>query len=145
MPKVNTTVKAVRVDNDRLAELEERLGNQTFNSWMNGQIMRFLEVTPCSENEVKGVNPSKIPENFSATPYMSDIEEMLTVSGMTTETFLSDIAEMMNNGEFDLSGKNVKIIYPSHIEEFIETCHDCCLSEEEAFRKATKALRKGSI
>ena len=42
MPKLNTTVKSVRVDNEKIDELEKRLNGQTFNSWLNDVIDDYL-------------------------------------------------------------------------------------------------------
>ena len=141
MPKKNSTVKAVRIDNDKLAELEGKLGEQTINSWLNEQIEKFLSA---GRNEPKGVNPSKNSQKSSESPYLEEIEEMVRVSGMTMEEFYRDLDELMIEGTIDMSGK-LSVKLPEWAEEITETCRDCGIRVEEAMAKAAKALRKGII
>jgi len=145
MPKANSTVKAVRIDNDILAEFEQKLAGQSINSWLNEQIEGYVRGTQINKTDPKGVNPQKSEKSLSATPLNEEIEEMLSVSGLSVEKFLDDLTEMMNDGSFDLSGGRLSIVYPSYISEFEETCHDCGIPVEDAMKKAAKALRRGSI
>jgi len=144
MPRKNATVKAVWIDNDILAEFEQKLGGQSINSWLKEQIEGFVSGKTVDKNDPERVNP-KNSKKSSATPLNEDIEEMLSVSGLPVEKFLDDLTEMMNDGSFDLSGGKLSIVYPSYISEFEETCHDCGIPVEDAMKKAAKALRRGSI
>lgn len=145
MPKKNTTVKAVRIDNDILAELEAKLGGRTINSWLNEQIEDFVRDVPLEKNEDKRVNPQKNEKSRSASPELEDIEQMLSLSGLTVDDFYTQIDGLMNEGSFNLTGGKISIVYPDWLNEFSETCHDCSVPVEEAIKRATKALRKGSI
>ena len=142
MPKKNSTVKAVRIDNDILAELEAKLGERTINSWLNEQIEGYVRG---SENEPKQVNPQNFENSRSASPELRDIEQMVSLSGLTMDDFYTQIDGLMNEGSFNLAGGKISINYPDWFNDFVETCHDCSVPVEEAIKRATKALRKGSI
>lgn len=142
MPKKNSTVKAVRIDNDILAELEAKLGERTINSWLNEQIEGYVRG---SENEPKWVNPQNFEKSRSASPELRDIEQMVSLSGLTMDDFYTQIDGLMNEGSFNLTGGKISINYPNWFNDFVETCHDCSVPVEEAIKRATKALRKGSI
>ena len=43
MPTRDSTVKAVRIPNEILVEFEKKLNGQTINSWLNEQIVEFVE------------------------------------------------------------------------------------------------------
>ena len=55
MPTRDSTVKAVRIPNEILAEFEKKLNGQTINSWLNEQIVEFVEgKRSCSDKSVSG-------------------------------------------------------------------------------------------
>lgn len=142
MPKKNATVKAVWIDNDILGKFEEKLGGQSINSWLKEQIKAFVEGENSTKNEKKGVNP-KNSKNFSANAYdLGEIEEMVTLSGLTMEKFISDLTELMLNGGFDMSGGKLRVVNPSWTEKFEEACHDLCIPVEKAAESAIKGLKK---
>ena len=64
MPKLNSTVKSVRLDNDILAELEKRLGGKTYNAWLNEKIAEELG-KPNKNIETVRVNPVNAVINTS--------------------------------------------------------------------------------
>lgn len=88
MPKLNTTVKAVRVDNDKLAELEKRLGGQTINSWMNEQIAEYLG--------------GKKSQKIEASPEMEEIESIGKFFDMSREEMLKAVCEGLMNGNLTI-------------------------------------------
>jgi len=145
MPKANSTVKAVRIDNDILAEFEQKLAGQTINSWLNEQIEEYVGGVPSEKNEDKRVNPQKTKKSRSATPELKDIESMIELYGISLEDFYSQIDGLMNEGTIDVSSGKVTVVLPDWAAEFAEACHDCSIPVEEAGKKAAKALRKGSI
>lgn len=91
MPKLNTTVKAVRIDNDKLAELEKRLGGQTINSWMNERIAEYL-----------GAEPSKILKKTEASPEMEEIESIGKFFDMSGEEMLKAVCDGLMNGNLTI-------------------------------------------
>lgn len=138
MPKLNTTVKSVRIDNDKLAELEERLGSQSINSWLNEQILTYLdEKTSENKNMEKEVNPD-IPA------WRGDLNSMLGLGGMSFDEFMEIIYGWVCDGTIDLTD-GVGLKEPGWVTDFRETCHDLCIPVDKAVESACKALRKGEI
>ena len=126
MPKLNTTVKAVRVDNDKLAELERRLGGQSINSWMNEQISGYLG------------------EPVPKTGRNEDLEAMLCLCGISLDEFMDVVYGWVCDGTIDLTD-GVRVMEASWVTDLRETCHDLCIPVEKAVESACKALRKGLI
>lgn len=140
MPSNDSITRTIRF-NKRDAEAVESL-MKAEGITFNAAVHRLISAEKKAEERVH----PKISEKSSASPKLNEeIGEMLDISGLPVEKFLSDLTEMMNNGCFDLSGGKLSIIYPSYISDFEEACHDCCVSVEEAMKKAAKALRRGSI
>lgn len=131
MPKLNTTVKSVRIENEKLGELEKRLAGRSINSWLNEQITEFL-----------GGKPVKIGCELSPET-MGSINEMLGFSGMTFDDLLKDINEKLESGELMLDEGCTRVQMPAWAEEFEEACHDLCIPVEKAAESAIKALKKG--
>ena len=131
MPKLNTTVKSVRIENEKLVELEKRLAGRSINSWLNEQITEFL-----------GGKPAKIGCELSSET-MGSIREMLGFSGMTFDDLLKDINEKLESGELMLDEGCTRVQMPAWAEAFEEACHDLCIPVEKAAENAIKALKKG--
>ncbi len=129
MPKLNSTVKAVRVDNDKLAELERRLGDRSINSWMNEQISVYLGSADEGEN---------------ISEWKADLDAMLELSGIGFDEFMDVIYGWVCDGTIDLTD-GVKVSEASWVTDLRETCHDLCIPVEKAVESACKALRKGLI
>jgi len=106
MPKLNTTVKSVRIDNDKLAELEGRLGGKTINAWLNEQIECYLS----GGKGDKGVNPQKKSEKSGLTPNkdLEEIDSMAKFFGMDGGELLKIICAGLEEGELTI--KNGKLV-----------------------------------
>lgn len=128
MPKLNTTVKSVRIDNDKLEELERRLGSQSINSWLNDQIEAFLSGKP-EKTEGKTV------------AYV-EIEEMVTFCGLTMDRFWEDIADKLTSGVLMFEDGGTRVELPKWAEDFRDACHDMCIPVEKAVENAIKAMKK---
>lgn len=140
MPKLNTTVKSVRVENEKLAELEQKLAGRSINSWLNEAITEFLEGKP-------RVNP-----DFSELPYgidKKDLDDMSTMAGfvggnMRIMIHLLDIG--LNEGVFEVrDGKLIAHDLTLRTDDFKEVCHDMGLDCQKVLDEATKKLRKGIL
>lgn len=132
MPKLNTTVKAVRIDNDKLAELTKRLGSQTINSWLNNQIDCYLE----NKSEQKGVNPDVPPDVWENIVSMAEFCE----GGLTG--LLMAVNRMLEEGILDT---DLRVRKEKWAENFEKTCHELGLPVEKAAESAIKALKKGGL
>ena len=132
MPKLNTTVKAVRIDNDKLAELTKRLGSQTINSWLNNQIDCYLE----NKSEQKVVNPDIAPDVWENIVSMADFCE----GGLNG--LLLAVNKMLEDGILDT---DLRVHKEKWAENFEETCHELGLPVEKAAESAIKALKKGGL
>lgn len=137
MPKLNTTVKSVRIENEKLAELERRLAGRSINSWLNEAITEFLEGKP-------RVNP-ELPYNID----IKDLDDMSTMSGfvggnMRIMIHLLDIG--LNEGVFEVrDGKLIAHDLTLRTEDFKGVCHDMGLDCQKVLDEATKKLRKGIL
>lgn len=133
MPKLNSTVKSVRVDNEKLAELERRLGDKSINAWLNEQIEGFLNGSVTRE-----VNPVK-------SPVMEDIETMVGLSGMVLDDFWKEICGLMEDGNIEISSVGVQLVSEAWVEDFKEACHDRGLPVEKVAESAIKAVKRGVL
>lgn len=133
MPKLNTTVKSVRIDNEKLADLEKKLGGRSINSWLNEQIVEYLGGKPQTETVC---TPSHA---------MSEIDSMAKCMHIETDDLLNGIYEGLNDGK--LSYEKGKVVgYPDFdIEPFKEACHDAGIDPQSAMDKVIGAIRKGKI
>jgi len=130
MPKLNTTVKAVRIDNDKLAEIESRLGGQTFNAWFNEIIDKFLggSVKKSIVNEGKPVIPNELEE----------IEGMVAFSGLTMKQFWDDIAYKLNEGVLMFTSTGTEVACEPWVEEMKDVCKDKGIPVEKAVQMVMK-------
>ncbi len=134
MPKLNSTVKAVRIDNDKLAELEQRLNGKTINSWLNEQITEFIEGKPV-----------KISEKSEASPNndLKEVESMANFFGLTLDKMLSKICEGLTDGTLTIENGKVVGVPEIDLENLKEACHDRGIGMQEAIDKTVKNLRSG--
>lgn len=130
MPKVNSTVKSVRIDNATLSELERRLGGQSINSWLNEQIESYLS----------GGKPH-IEKNTA----LMDIEQMASLSGMRLDEVIEEIDRLMNEGVLQLHRERITVEKPAWVERFEEACHEKCLDVEKVVENAIKAIQRGTL
>jgi len=121
MPKLNTTVKAVRIDNDKLAEIESRLAGQTFNAWFNEIIDNFLGGKKPMPSEGKPHIPKELEE----------IEGMVAFSGLTMKQFWDDIAVKLNDGVLMFTSIGTEVAGEPWTEDFKDICHDRGISIEQ--------------
>lgn len=136
MPKLNTTVKAVRVDNDVLERFEKKLKGQSVNSWLNEQILMFVDGDSAAFSQN---NESKTGKPLSDS---AELEEMALCFGMTGEEMLHSLVESLNEGLVTVD-KGKVVGYLPWADEFEEVCHDLCIDVEKAASGAIKALRNG--
>lgn len=134
MPKLNTTVKAVRIDNDKLAELEQRLAGRSINSWLNEKITEFIEGKPV-----------KISEKSEASPNndLKEVESMANFFGLTLDKMLSKICEGLTDGTLTIENGKVVGVPEIDLENLKEACHDRGIGMQEAIDKTVKNLRSG--
>ena len=129
MPKLNTTVKAVRIDNDKLAELEKRLAGRSINSWMNEQISLYLE------------NKSPMAKEGRPTFDTAELDGMASCLGISGNELLHQVVEGLSEGTLTVSEGKVRG-YTPWVEEFEDVCHDLCIPVEKAVERAIKDLRR---
>lgn len=136
MPKLNSTVKAVRIDNEKLAELEERLGGQTINSWLNEKISEYLGGKPIKSSEKSEASPNRD---------MEEIESMARYFGITAENLLKMVCDGLGEGE--LSVENGKIVGKPAIdlENYLDACHEVGADPQKVLDKATQGVRRGTL
>ena len=140
MPKANTTVKAVRVDNDKLEALEKMLNGRTINSWLNEKIEEAVSF-PVSENKkrIPEVNPFDLPEDA-----LRDIESMSSLSGTTLRGAIEEFDRLLNDGTL-IIGKTITVGLPRWVDRFISACEDKCLDVERVGENAVKSIERGTL
>ena len=141
MPKLNTTVKSVRIDNDKLAELEGRLGGKTINAWLNEQIECYLS----GEKGGKGVNPQKNSEKTGLTPNkdLEEIESMAKFFGMDGGELLKGVCAGLMDGNLTVENGKVVGVPEVNLDNFKEACHEKGIDLQKALDKATQSIRRG--
>lgn len=135
MPKLNTTVKAVRIDNDKLSDLITRLDGQTINAWLNNQIDSYLN----HKTESKGVNP--IDDNVPPDVWENIVSMAEFCDGGLTGLLMA-VNKMLEDGVLDT---DLRVHKEKWVENFEETCHEFGLPVEKAAESAMKALKKGGL
>ena len=147
MPKLNTTVKSVRIDNDKLAELEDRLGGKTINAWLNEQIECYL----FGEKGDKGVNPQKKSEKTELSLNKWGIDEKILEDMATMIPFMGEsVAEMirlmdaaLNEGMITYENGRYIGTPEIYLDDLKEACHERGIGMQEAIDKTVKNLRSG--
>ena len=136
MPKLNTTVKAVRIDNDKLAELEQKLAGRSINSWLNEKITEFIEGKPLKTEKILEASPNRD---------MEEIESMARYFGITAENLLKMVCDGLGEGE--LSVENGKIVGKPMIdlENYLDACHEVGADPQKVLDKATQGVRRGTL
>lgn len=132
MPKLNTTVKSVRIDNNVLEELEKKLNGRTFNSWLNEKINESIEGKP-KVNECK-------PDVFS-TEAGKDLMEMLCYYKVPAEKFIVDIREVMQNGTLTYENGELRIYDDYNIPIYLQKCAERKLNPKVLIDRCIESLR----
>lgn len=136
MPKLNTTVKSVRLDNDILAELEKRLNGKTYNAWLNEKIAEELGR---SSQKIEPVQVNPI-ENHSEA--YSDLVSMLDCYGLTMEQFILEADRCMNEGLLTFEGDAMLCALPEWAVRLEEACEELGYDVDKIVDSAVKSLKQ---
>ena len=144
MPKLNTTVKSVRIDNYKLAELEKKLGGKTINAWLNERIDEFLGLSTKNPGVISG-KPQKIDEKsvLSHEKELKEIESMAKFFGLTTEDVLKGIFEGLNDGYLTVEGGKIVGVPEVDLTELEEAARERNMTIEVVIDRTIKNLRSG--
>lgn len=132
MPKLNTTVKSVRLDNEVLEKLEGQLNGRTFNAWLNEKIIE----------EVEG-KPLKNENNFLPLAKMEEMESMAMFFGVSIENLLSQVCEGLEEGSLTMSNGRVIGISEVDFTEFKKACNG--KDPQKVLDEITRKIRSGLI
>ena len=164
MPKANTTVKAVRVDNDKLEALEKLLCGRTINSWLNEKIEEAVGL-PSDVNKKTALHtglPDDYKEKYEKlldevvelrnrseaeipTDALKDIEAMAGLFGMSMEQAIKDFDDLMNDGSISVSGGHLVCTLPDWVMKVEEICHDRCIPLVSMGKKIADMMERGQI
>lgn len=150
MPKLNTTVKAVRIDNDKLEELEKKLKGQTINSWLNGQIENFIKgekgVNPKGKKVNPEVNPTKYTKYaaFDVVP-LDIIENIIDASNYCDDGLLGLMTALNNMIEDGILDTDLSIHRDEWIEKMEKFSKESGLPVEKVADKAIAVLKRGGV
>ena len=174
MPKANTTVKSVRIDNDKLEALEKMLDGKTINAWLNERIEEAVGLP--SKSFRSTADFSGIPDGYKekyedlmgrydklSEAYgellgkgevnpkydlpdeaMKDIEAMTTFCGMSLYDAMIEIDRLLNEGTLIISDE-IKVVMPSWVTKIEEVCHDRCVSVDAFGKKVLDMIERGQI
>ena len=131
MPKLNTTVKSVRIDNDKLEELEKRLGGRSINSWLNEQIVEYLTG-----------KPQKTEKNLFPEGAVKEIGLMANYFGVGVDELFDAIFTGLEEGYLSMENGKVIGVPEIDLDEFKEACKDIGAEPEAVLKKAVASLRK---
>lgn len=138
MPKLNTTVKSVRIDNDKLELLEKRLGGRSINSWLNEQIAEYLAGKP--ENSEKNVSlTAKYGINEDD---LAEMDSMRMFMGGSVGVMIRGITEALCEGRILYENGRFIGMPEIDLDEFKEACRDIGMKPEEVLEKATQNIRR---
>lgn len=142
MPKLNTTVKSVRIDNNKLAELEKRLGGQSINSWLNERIEEYLSTK--NHGDISG-KPQNSEKNSGLKPdkRLEEIEAMAKYFGMTSEMVLQGIYDGLNEGYLTVDGGKIVGVPEIDLTELEEASRERNMTVESVIDRTIKSLRSG--
>lgn len=148
MPKLNTTVKSVRIDNDVWEELNERL-DCTFNEWANGVITDFLEGKPLipngknnSESEPEGKPLEADNERLIEPGDYENLRQMGCFLGYTPKEMVHLMADGLENGTVTIRDGKIVGQTELNLDALEEVCHEKGLDLQKAIDKAVLMLWK---
>lgn len=148
MPKLNTTVKSVRIDNEVWEELNERL-DCTFNEWANGVITDFLEGKPLipngkvnSESEPEG-KPFEVDDECTIDPAdYENLRQMGSFLGYTPREMVHMLAVGLEKGTVTIRDGQIVGQTDLNLDALEEVCHEKGLEMQKAIDKAVLMLWK---
>ena len=143
MPKLNTTVKAVRIDNEKLAELENRLGGQTINSWLNEKITEYLGGKPIKSDEKTGASP-KYPYGIKGEN-IEELNSMAMFMGGTVGEMIRLFLEAVSDGTIAYQNGRYVGTPDLELDNFKEACHEMGVDAQKVLDKATQGVRRGTL
>lgn len=143
MPKLNSTVKSVRLDNDILAELEKRLGGKTYNAWLNEKIAEELG-KPNKNIETVRVNPVNAVINTSLDAFV-DLKSIVDYYGITMDGLLEKVDVALNDGTLSLDDGKLVCVLPDWAVKLSDACHEIGYDVDKIVDSAIKSLKKGSL
>ena len=141
MPKLNSTVKSARVDNDMLAELEKRLNGKTYNAWLNEKIAE----------ELRGSGKIIVPERANPTDVdttsdvYEDLKGMVEFFGMTMDDFIQQADVALSEGVLTISEGKLVCVIPEWAQRLSDACHELGYDVEKIAESAVKSLGKGAL
>lgn len=129
MPKLNTTVKSVRIDNDKLERLERKLGGRTINSWLNEKI----------EEEVEGI---KIAKDFLPSAMEEELGSMAGFFAMSADELLDGIFAGLREGYLTVEEGKVVGVPEVDLDEFKKVSKFFNRTPDEMMRDVIKGLKR---
>ena len=167
MPTANTTVKSVRIDNDKLESLEKILCGKTINAWLNERIEEAVGL-PVNERIASSTGlPDEYEKKYAdllkgslseelkaktgftskyelSEEVLDDIGSMTTLSDMSVETAIEEFDRLLNEGALVI-GDEINVELPSWTKRITEVCHDRCISVESMGKKIVEMIERGQI
>ena len=155
MPKLNSTVKSVRIDNEKLAELENKIGEKSINAWLNECIERFLsgeEVGLPSHGSKDGISDTEkegLPRN-QAKPeskyhidedILDDLATMQTFAGGSVGEMIRRFDEALNNGSIICEDGKFRGVPEIYLGDFKEKCREMNIEPQKALDKWVKEMK----
>jgi len=137
MPKLNTTVKSVRIDNDNLAELERKIGSKSINAWLNEQIEAFLYG---SKSETGGLPKIAVkPETYRS------MESMINFYGGDLGHLIEMLNEAMEKSTVIYEGGSLIGLPQIDLDRYMDVCHEMNVDPQETIYKVAQMVERGQI
>lgn len=137
MPKLNSTVKSVRLDNDVLAELEKRLNGKSYNAWLNEKIAEELGKPNKTIETVRAINTS--------SDAFQDLKSMTDYFGITMDSLMEMFDVALNEGSVVLNDGKLESVMPVWAEKLSDACHELGYDVEKITESAIKELKRGGL
>lgn len=138
MPKLNSTVKSVRIDNIKLAELEEKIGEKSINAWLNECIERFLSG---EEVGMPQYNPNAKSKYAIDEAVLDDLATMQSFAGGSVGEMIRRFDEALNAGLIVCEGGQFKGMPEIYLDDFKDKCRDLNIDPQKAIDKWVKEMR----
>lgn len=155
MPKLNSTVKSVRIDNEKLAELEAKIGEKSINAWFNECIERFLSgeevgLPSCgSKDGISATEKEGLPQNQAKSESKYNIDEdilddlatMQTFAGGSVEEMIRRFDEALNVGSIICEGERFVGVSDIYLGDFKDKCREMNIDPQKALDKWVKEMK----